>query len=559
MLQFFTKNFYLKQNLNCKINELTVSVSFSLEFPNQSITTCNLDRLPLPMVGIKRPRQVTCHSLKKMPLPPIKPLLSTQTPPANHTHNNQPSPTPSSSHLITPVTFTTATTTTSPSSSTPLPQTPKSQLSIPPVPPPRSKNHNVTMNSSNILNNGYRRFVMMDDDDDQSLSSHTTSSSSSNSTTNNTTTSGGGGGVSGGGKSSGVLLTSNQGSSVTLNDANHPSNVNLETMQYLTITSEGDEEEEMSVLDDDDILDSHGSLDMQDFTYLETGKFGSVSERKKSTCDLDSVDTLSNNSGSESSTPRTSITKLNLDQTKTREQCIELLAKSLPQLFNRYRFINYVKRDPSLKKARKRQELIKETVETERTYVQNIKSFLNLYYQPLIENRDHGKDVLKTQSDIQILFSNINQIHTINQTLLTDLENANPEVKQVVDPSQPSSATCQETESNHSVTSPTQPSSNSSNSVVDTPSITSPRGFVIKRKDDPFAVKNTNTMKSYRIYESIGKPFEHLVPFLKTYTTYINNHDRATELFENLKKKKKFKEFLSEVGKVLLLDDHKRL
>ncbi|KAG2382824.1 hypothetical protein C9374_004791 [Naegleria lovaniensis] len=476
-----------------------------------------------------------------MPLPPIKPLVSTQT---NNNNNNNTSPTTSSnpsssptpSHLNTPVTSST-TTTLNNNTTTNIMNTPsRSPISIPPVPPPRSKPQSTP---SNILNNGYRRFIMMEEDDDQ------TSSSSTNTTTSSSSSSGGGG----------LLLSMNiqtqtLGSSSNLNHQEMSGHLsaNLETMQDLT---EDDEEEMISVLDDDECtLDSQGSLDMQEFTYLETGKFGSVSERKRSNCDLDSVgeNVSSSTPGSESSTPRTCLPKLNLQTTKSKEQCVEWLAKSLPQLLNRYRFINYVKRDPSLKKARKRQELIKETVDTERTYVQNMKSFLNLYYQPLVENRDHGKDVLKTQSDIQVLFSNINQIHTINQTLLTDLENANPEVKmkEVLDPTQPlaSPSSAPEAESNITVTSPTQPPANS----VETPppSITSPRGFVIKRKDDPFAVKNTNTLKSYRIYENIGKPFEHLVPFLKTYTTYINNHDRATELFENLKKKKKFKEFLSE-------------
>ena len=224
------------------------------------------------------------------------------------------------------------------------------------------------------------------------------------------------------------------------------------------------------------------------------------------------------------------------------DKAISVLGDQLPKLLTRVRFFNFIRRDPSLKKGRKRQELVKETIETEKTYVQNLKSFLNLYYQPLIENRDHGKGVLKNQSEIQVLFANINQISNTNQTLLDDLEKANPEVKFENQQKEEESSLPSPGSSSQPIGSVSTPQSSSD--------MTSPRtvGFVIKRKDDPNLKKKTQ-LTSYRIYDTIGKPFVHLVPFLKVYTTYINNHDRATELFEKLKKNdKKFKEFLTEVS-----------
>lgn len=421
-----------------------------------------------------------------------------------------------------------------------------------------------------FFNNAYRQFVMsvgVDEShqfDEDDTNTATTSDSFDTSTINNIT------------------------SPTTMND-------NLDTMNELTVMVDDEEEDDdMDLFEDDDdqtyshrrltmdssmasdesFTDAGSSMDDSDLQMLENnlkhGKFGitehshKINRRRNVTTntekgqDSDTVDQVEPSPIPPVNTldiaqPKPSSTKF-----KTSDEARRFLSEHLPILVRRYKFLNFVKKDPSLKKARKRQELIKETIETERTYVQNLKTFLNLYYYPLTENRDHGKGVLKKQSDIQVLFSNIDQIQKINQTLLTDLEQANPEVhfKNVgtgtegtenqqqtnSQPSTPQPSTPQPSTPRGTTTSVTSPSTSQSPRATGSAPV-----MVIKRRDDP-ARNQKGVATSYRIYERIGKPFELLVPFLKAYTTYINNHDRATELFESLKKKKRFKEFLSEVS-----------
>jgi len=140
----------------------------------------------------------------------------------------------------------------------------------------------------------------------------------------------------------------------------------------------------------------------------------------------------------------------------------------------RNRMLNYLKQEDDFKKAKRRLDLIKETIETERTYVGLLKVFIEVFYYPIINNHGHGKGILK---DPSVLFSNIEQIYQINSTLLSDWE----------------------------------------------------REYI----KYPFV--------------QVGKAFSQISPFLKAYTIYINNFDKAQDTFEKLREKdKRFKEYLME-------------
>ncbi|KAL9653184.1 hypothetical protein ABK040_009490 [Willaertia magna] len=198
----------------------------------------------------------------------------------------------------------------------------------------------------------------------------------------------------------------------------------------------------------------------------------------------------------------------------TKERALEYLTLHLPALYRRTKYLQYIKKGPELKKARKRQDLIKETLETERTYVNSLFLFLQLYYWPLMEERDQGKGILSNKTYKQVLFSNVEQIYRINSVLLDDLEQLTLEKPNDEDLTTISSAS----------------SLISTSQVMNNNAIQAPRRA---------------TFDGQRKYCGIAKPFVKLVPFLRAYSTFINNFDKSRDCFEELrKKKKKFKEFL---------------
>ncbi|KAG2385615.1 hypothetical protein C9374_003430 [Naegleria lovaniensis] len=161
----------------------------------------------------------------------------------------------------------------------------------------------------------------------------------------------------------------------------------------------------------------------------------------------------------------------------TSDRAIEILLNQLECFKRRRQFTLYIKKDEGLKKQRRRLDLIKETIETERTYVRLLKTFIEVFYYPIIHDSGSAKGVLRKETSTT-LFSNIEQIYQINHTLLNDWE----------------------------------------------------REFEMHY---PFI--------------QIGSAFSQICPFLKAYTIYINNFDKAQETFEKLRDKdKKFKEFLHE-------------
>ncbi|KAF0972814.1 hypothetical protein FDP41_009063 [Naegleria fowleri] len=159
------------------------------------------------------------------------------------------------------------------------------------------------------------------------------------------------------------------------------------------------------------------------------------------------------------------------------DRAVEILLNNLDCFKRRRQFRLYIKKDETLKKQRRRLELIKETIETERTYVNLLKTFIEVFYYPIINDSGYAKGVLRKETTTT-LFSNIEQIYQINHTLLNDWE----------------------------------------------------REFQLHY---PFI--------------QIGSAFSQICPFLKAYTIYINNFDKAQETFEKLRDKdKKFKEYLQE-------------
>ncbi|EFC37339.1 rhoGEF domain-containing protein [Naegleria gruberi] len=159
---------------------------------------------------------------------------------------------------------------------------------------------------------------------------------------------------------------------------------------------------------------------------------------------------------------------------------MQFIAEKLKHLHRRKAMQHYLKTETRFKKAKKRLELIKETIDTERTYVNLLKAFIDIFYYPIVNDSGHGKGILKKEV-YNTLFSNIEQIYKINNTLLHDWENE----------------------------------------------------------------YNTNYP-----FVNIGKAFSQISPFLKAYTIYINNFDKAQEMFEKLREKdKRFKEYLTECYK----------
>jgi len=173
-------------------------------------------------------------------------------------------------------------------------------------------------------------------------------------------------------------------------------------------------------------------------------------------------------SGNKKKESRGAVAKLKLSESSAKS----LLAKQLKVYTIKLKLRNYCK-STDFKQRRTRNELIRETVETERTYVKHLSNFVNLVYLPI---KKAQKPVIK-EENIKSLFSNVEQILSINNMLLNDLEKAMtmwPESR-------------------------------------------------------------------------IGLAFKNIAPFLKTYTTYVNNYDTAFEQYELLlKKKPKFKDFLND-------------
>ncbi|KAL9647384.1 hypothetical protein ABK040_011748 [Willaertia magna] len=113
--------------------------------------------------------------------------------------------------------------------------------------------------------------------------------------------------------------------------------------------------------------------------------------------------------------------KKKIETIEQTEEANALVRKILA--FKRRRAFRLALKDEKYKKQRKRKELIKETIETERTYVDSLKVLIELFYYPLVNDTGHGKGVMEREH-IHAIFSNIEQIYQINSTLLSDLDKA---------------------------------------------------------------------------------------------------------------------------------------
>jgi len=71
------------------------------------------------------------------------------------------------------------------------------------------------------------------------------------------------------------------------------------------------------------------------------------------------------------------------------------------------------------KKSRKRNELIKELVSTEESYVQSLRLLMNNYFKVVKQNT-----ALLSEKKAKVMFSNMEQILSINETVLTELQTA---------------------------------------------------------------------------------------------------------------------------------------
>jgi hypothetical protein len=77
------------------------------------------------------------------------------------------------------------------------------------------------------------------------------------------------------------------------------------------------------------------------------------------------------------------------------------------------------------KMNRKRKRLAQELLETETTYVSNLKELLEFYYQPLKENSELSEsERIISPDDVKDIFSSLRTIIPMNETLLEALQAA---------------------------------------------------------------------------------------------------------------------------------------
>merc|ERR1712154_53992 len=71
----------------------------------------------------------------------------------------------------------------------------------------------------------------------------------------------------------------------------------------------------------------------------------------------------------------------------------------------------------------------------------------------------------------------------------------------------------------------------------------------IARLNKKFLIDIENRLREWDSNDCLGDIFKEITPFFKMYTTYINNHEAATQELESLKKDSKWMNFLSEAMK----------
>ena len=159
----------------------------------------------------------------------------------------------------------------------------------------------------------------------------------------------------------------------------------------------------------------------------------------------------------------------------------------------------------------KRFHVAQEILQTERSYVQSLLDCISVWYEPLLEAYNKGSDVILEMEDIQVIFSTLEHIARFHKRFLFEMEHVialdNPEGKENSD----------------------KAGEEASSTAVAQDEPRSPT------TQDPCPIPPGH----------IGALFKTFAPFLKMYTTYVNNHQRAIERLTDIiqSKRKKFLQF----------------
>lgn len=102
------------------------------------------------------------------------------------------------------------------------------------------------------------------------------------------------------------------------------------------------------------------------------------------------------------------------------EQAVRIVQRYVRAHLFMKRFREYITKAPELAQARVRNNIIRDIIKTEDTYIQGLTTLVNVFLTPLRTN----KKKLLPEKDVKIIFSNAEQILSINKELFSALQEA---------------------------------------------------------------------------------------------------------------------------------------
>ncbi|KAL9650367.1 hypothetical protein ABK040_016434 [Willaertia magna] len=283
------------------------------------------------------------------------------------------------------------------------------------------------------------------------------------------------------------------------------------------------------------------------FPELTTSQKASSSTTTTTTTTPSNITTASNNSNSHNNTSTAnnqssssnnnqnngpnSIFQQEFDKNEKFKKCVLLIQRNI----RRRNVKKNVKQLSNMSKKRK--HVINEIIQTEKQYVQDLRTIMEIFYKPILRKGIEPKE------NVLNIFTNVEMIYTLNEKLLQRLQQAQQQTLQ----------------QNYNLNVTKEPQKNNKNNSKNNnskkgikKSNTMKFKFGKKNSVDTNTIVNSSTLQNTTtnnnngslngslntpIVKSFGEAFLEMAPFMKLYTEYINNFQNAATILRERRKK----------------------